>query len=186
MVSYSTGWSFLEPLIYKKEFKHLAEISKELHSPHATVRQYLNSFEKKGVVFKQIKGRMTMYKLQVLNPLIINYLSVIEKEKLTNLAEKDLVLKEIVHFLYANTSGKVIIFGSSVNNTTKADDIDVIIAGEIDSKVVKEFEKKFGVKFHIILLEDLTEVSETLKEEIINKHLIIQDCEEVIKWMLKN
>ena len=46
-----TIWSVLEPLAYLKDFKHLAEISRELKSPHATVRKYLNELEKKGKLF---------------------------------------------------------------------------------------------------------------------------------------
>jgi len=35
MVNKLTIWSFLEPLLYSQEFLHLAEISRELKSPHA-------------------------------------------------------------------------------------------------------------------------------------------------------
>ncbi|MBS3076142.1 helix-turn-helix transcriptional regulator [Candidatus Pacearchaeota archaeon] len=185
MVKNISKWSFLEPLLYQKESKHLAEISRELNKPHATVRKYLNEFEKQGLVTKQIKGRMTMYKLQLKNPSIIVYLTWIEKERLAKVIHKDLLMKEIVYFL-GEASGKILIFGSSVEGTKKANDIDVILEGKISSKSVKEFEKKFGVKFHIINLKSLSDISETLKEEIINKHLIVQNSEEIIKWMLKN
>jgi len=186
MVKKVTMWGFLEPLLYLKESIHLAEISRKLKSPHVTVRKHLNYFEKQGVVIKEIKGRLTNYKLNYSNNLLMDYLVLIEKNKLIRKCHSDLLMGEIVSFLHDNLGREILIFGSSVENLKNANDIDVLITGEKSKKNFKDFEKKFGVKFHIISPKKLEEVSDSLKEEIKKAHILIQNSEIIIKWMLKN
>ena len=185
MVNNITTLSVLEPLLFKQEWIHLAEISRELKMPHPTARIYLNDFEKEGVVIKQTKGKMTLYKLNYSNPLIIDYIILVEKNKLINKCSKEVLLKEIVSFLHA-LENPSIIFGSASINLKNANDIDLIILGDFDKPNFKEFEKKHSIKFHLINLKKLEEISLSLKEEIKKKHLIIQDSEKIIKWMLIN
>lgn len=185
MVNNITTLSVLEPLLFKQEWIHLAEISRELKMPHPTARIYLNDFEKEGVVIKQIKGRLTLYKLNYSNPLIIDYISLVEKNKLIKKCSKEILLKEIVSFLH-ESNNPTIIFGSASINLKNANDIDLVIIGEFEKSEFKEFEKKHNIKFHLINLKKLEEINPTLKEEIKKKHLIVQDSEKIIKWMLKN
>ncbi len=185
MVNNITTLSVLEPLLFKQEWTHLAEISRELKMPHPTARIYLNNFEKEGVVIKQSKGKMTLYKLNYDNPLIIDYLILIEKNRLIKKCSKEVLLKEIVSFLH-KLDNSIILFGSASIGLKNADDIDLIIVGEFDKSNFMELEKKFGIKFHLINLKKLEEINQSLKEEIKNKHLIIQDSEKIIRWMLKN
>ena len=185
MVKNITNMSVLEPLLFKQEWTHLAEISRELKMPHPTARIYLNDFEKEGVVIKQIKGRLTLYKLNYSNPLIIDYLILVEKYKLIKKCSKEILLKEIVSFLH-RLNNLTIIFGSASVNLKNANDLDLIIIDGFDKYNFKEFEKKHGVKFHLINLKKLEEITPSLKEEIKKKHLIVQDSEKIIKWMLKN
>jgi hypothetical protein len=185
MVNNITTLSVLEPLLFKEEWTHLAEISRELKMPHPTARIYLNDFEREGVVVKQTKGRLTLYKLNYFNPLIIDYLILVEKNKLIKKCSKEVLLKEIVSFLH-ESDNPMIIFGSASVNLKNANDIDLVIIGEFEKSKFKEFEKKHDVKFHLINLKKLEEISQSLKEEIKKKHLIVEDSERIIKWMLKN
>ncbi len=185
MVNNITTLSVLEPLLFKQEWIHLAEISREIKMPHPTARIYLNEYEKEGVVVKQSKGKMTLYKLNYSNPLITDYISLVEKIRLINKCAKEVLLKEIVSFLH-DLNNSAIIFGSASINLKNANDIDLIIIGDFDKHSFKEFEKKHGMKFHLINLKKLEEISLSLKEEIKKKHLIIQDSEKIIKWMLIN
>ena len=185
MVNNITVLSVLEPLLFKQEWTHLAEISRELKMPHPTARIYLNDFEKQGVVVKQTKGRLTLYKLNYSNPLIIDYILLVEKNRLINKTSKDVLLKEIVSFLH-DINNPAIIFGSASLNLKNANDIDLIMISNFDKNIFKEFEKKYNIKFHLINLNKLEEISPSLKQEIMKKHLIIQDSENIIKWMLIN
>ncbi len=185
MVNNITILSVLEPLLFKQEWTHLAEISREVKMPHPTARIYLNDFEKEGVVIKQSKGKMTLYQMNYDNPLIIDYLILVEKNKLIRKCSEEILLKEIVSFLH-DLNNSAIIFGSASINLKNANDIDLIIIGDFDKHSFKEFEKKHGIKFHLINLKKLEEISSSLKQEIKKKHLIIQDSEKIIKWMLIN
>ncbi len=185
MVKNITILSVLEPLLFKEEWIHLAEISRKLKMPHPTARIYLNNFEKEGVIIKQIKGRLTLYKLNYFNPLIIDYITLVEKNKLIKNCLNEIILKEITSFLNKLTN-TILIFGSASINIKKAKDIDLMIIGDFDKQKFKDFEKKYNLKFHLINLKKLDEINQSLKEEIKKKHLIIQNSEEIIKWMLKN
>jgi len=178
-------FSLLKPFLYEEEWKHLAEISRELKIPHPTMRIYLNNLEKKGILIKSKKGRLTLYKLNYNNPFISNYLVVCEKERLISACEGNLLLKEITSFLQSLNNKDILIFGSAAVNLKEANDIDLIISENIDKKGISDFESKFKIKFHIINFNNLKELSDVLKKEIIKKHLIIKNSEYFVKWMLE-
>ena len=185
MVNKITMISVLEPLLFNQEWMHLAEVSRSLKIPHPTARIYLKNLEKGGIVRKQSKGKMTLYKLNYNNPLIVDYIILAEKIRLINRCSKEVLLKEIVSFLH-ELNNTVIIFGSASVNLKDAEDVDLIIIGRIDKRSFMEFEKKHDIKFHIINLKRLEEVNSSLKEEVKKKHLILQDSEKIVKWMMIN
>ena len=187
MVEKVTIWSYLEPFLYSQEYLHLAEISKKLNKSHSVVRKYLNFLEKQGVLNKTIKGRLTLYKINSNHQNIIDYIILAEKEKIIKKCEKNLLLKEFVTFLNKNLNenNKALIFGSITRDIKKANDIDLLITGEIDLEdKEKEFERKFNIKVHLINVKDLKSITEHLKIEIMKKHLIVQGSEEIIKWLI--
>lgn len=174
----------LEPFLTRSEEPlHLADISRQLKEPHPTVRLHLNALEKKGILRKSYKGRLTLYSLNLDNPLLLEYLVVTEKNKLIRACEKHLVLKELTHFL-RNISGKeMIIFGSAAQNFIKANDIDLLVTGKTDEKKIQEFSERYNKQIHLINVKDLKKVTETLKKEIIKKHLVIKGSENVVWWL---
>jgi len=185
MVNKITTLSYLEPLLKTKEYLHLADISRQLKEPHVTVRKYLNFFEKKGLLIKQKKGRLTLYKINFENPNLIDYLIIAEKEKLIDKCEKDLKLKEIVLFLHSNLNKSVLIFGSAAEESKKSNDIDLLVIGKtkIENKI-KDIERRLNIKIHLINVDNFKEINESLKEEVRKKHLIVNNSEEIIKWMI--
>ncbi|HJX49894.1 MAG TPA: hypothetical protein VJ438_00355, partial [Candidatus Nanoarchaeia archaeon] len=125
-----------------------------------------------------------MYQLKS-SPILLDYLVLAEKEKLIAQCQKDLILKEIVGFLHEllNHENKALIFGSATINARKARDIDMLITGKFEESKIKELEKRINIEFHLINTKDLNFVTPTLKKEILNKHLIIQGSEEIVKWL---
>jgi len=185
MVNKITIWKVLEPLLYKQESMHLADISRALKSPHPTVRKYLNELERKGIVTRQIKGRLTLYKMNYSNPLTLDYFIAAEKDRLIEKGEKSLLMKEIISFFHENAQ-EALIFGSAVEDVKSANDIDVIVIGKIDNEKAKKFEKRLVIKLHMLNLASLGDVRPALKAEIIDKHLIIEGSEKIVRWMLKS
>lgn len=181
MVKKVSIWFTLEPLLYSEE-KHLAEISKQLKKPHTTVRKQLAVFETIGLVDKRKKGRQTFYKIKQ-TPLLLDYLTIIEKERLLTRCKEELVLKEIVGYIH-KFNNSALIFGSAVNSVRNARDIDILVIGKFNKKDIQILEKKLNVKFHLINVKNLKEINKTLKEEIKKNHLIIQGSEVFIRWLI--
>ena len=184
MVKNTTNWLFLEPLLYN-DFMYLTEIARKLKKNHSSIRKHLSDFEKKGILNKIIKGRLTMYKINKSFPLIVDYLVIVEKEKLIAKCKSDLLVNEIVSYLHNNLKedNKALIFGSMVESK-KANDADLLITGEIDEKEIEDFGKKFNIKIHLINTPNLSSLKESLRKEIIKKHLIIKGSEDIIKWLI--
>ena len=186
MVNKLTIWAYLEPFLNNRDFIHLSELSRRVGKNHTVVRLYMAELERKGILEKKLVGRLTMYKLKPL-AILIDYLCLAEKEKLIAKCQRDLILKEIVGFLHENLneSNKCLIFGSATIDSRKAGDIDLLLIGKIDFEFkIKELEKKLDIKIHLINPKDLSSVTLTLKKEIFAKHLIIQGCEEITKWLI--
>jgi hypothetical protein len=173
---------FLERL---HEPMHLEEISRQLGSPHATVRLWLNRLVEKGVLRRSNRGRLTEYSLNRDSPIILHYLVVAEKLRLINACERDLVLKEFVHRMEAEP-GILLIFGSAAVNSGDANDYDILMIGKHDTHGMTEQAKRLDKEAHIISVARLDKISKTLKHEIMKKHLIVNGSEEVLIWLLSN
>lgn len=186
MVKKLTIIKALEPFLVKpKEALHLADISRSLKEPHPTVRQWLNALEKKGMLKKSFKGRLTLYSLNFDSPLLMDYLVIAEKSKLVEKCEHSLVLKEVSSFISLDLSenSKALIFGSAAESFNSAGDIDLLITGNADLKELKKLSEKLGKELHIIPVQSLSKVSSALKTEIIKKHLIIKGSEDIARWL---
>lgn len=182
MVNKLTILNVLDPFLVKPNEKlHLAEISRSIKEPHPTVRLWLNLLEKKGVLKKEFKGRLTLYSLNKEDYNVLSYLVIAEKNKLINKSEKNLILKEVLDYCF-DINGLVLIFGSAAEDFNKAEDIDLLVVGKAGR--INELEKKIGKEIHLINVNSLSKVSKSLKEEIIKKHLIIKGSEEIIRWMV--
>lgn len=166
---------------------HLAEISREIRQPHPTVRQHLNDLEKRGVLKKSIKGRLTIYSLNWDNPLTVHYLSICEKNRMIAMSENRLILKELILFLNSNLSegNAAVIFGSAVQDIKRANDIDLLVTGKSEiQKEIDIFAEKINRKIHLLNVPSFESVSPALKNEILKKHLIVQGTDVVLKWLI--
>jgi len=183
MVDKVTKWLYLEPLLFCDDWVHLSEISKRLGKNHSVVRQYLGEFEKQGFVKKLQRGRMSMYRINLDSPFIVDVFVLVEKERLLSRG-KDLIVKEVVGFLHGNfEKSDVIIFGSFVDNPRKANDVDILVVG--NSKVkFNGLGKNINKKVHLVSVKDLGKISDVLREEIRKGHLIVQGSEKVVRWLI--
>ena len=166
-----------------KEELHLADISRESGIPHPTARLWLNTLEKKGVLRKRTKGRLTLYSINLSNPNIIDYLSIVEKDKLIKECENSLILKEIKDF-FNDHDCHAIIFGSSAVDITKANDIDILIVGSIEEKRLKVLSQKLNKVFHVIKVSNLKKISKSFKNEVLKKHIFLTISDNLMGWLI--
>lgn len=177
----------LEPFLSRpKQQLHLADISRIIREPHPTVRQWLNSLYREGILLREYKGRLTLYALNLINYNILSYLVIAEKNRLISKCGISLSLKELANSLAENLdeSSMCLIFGSASEDFEKAGDIDLLIIGKTDQNKLRNACSRLNKELHIINVAKLSAVSKALKEEIIKKHLIIQGSEPIIRWLV--
>lgn len=186
MVMKLTITKVLEPFLSQpKERLHLAAISHEVGMPHPTARQWLKTFEKRGVLIKEKKGRLSFYYLNYGHPNLIDYLTLAEKGRLIDRCEQDLLLKEITAYFHEHNQAKLsaVIFGSSVKKNSQAKDIDILVVGKLPHRNITALAEKLNKDLHVIPVTALHKVSDTLKNEIIKKHLILSSTEDFVRWL---
>jgi predicted nucleotidyltransferase len=115
----------------------------------------------------------------------MDYLVIAEKKKLIRKCEESLILKELANYLQQSLpeNTKAIIFGSAAENPAKAEDIDLLITGECDESEIRKLSKKVGKEIHLVNVRSLQQVTITLKQEIIMKHLLLKGTEDILRWM---
>lgn len=186
METKQTKWFFLIPFLNKEFPVYLSEISRELKKSHTLVRRYLLNFEKEGILNKKTRGRQTDYSINKDNPLILDTLVLAEKENLIFYSNKSTLIKETIEKVHEATDATCLLFGSFVTDPKNSNDIDLLFVGNLTKKEVRELknlEKFLNKKFHLIKVSSLKEVNETLKKEILKKHLIINNSEKILKWL---
>ncbi len=183
MVQKFTKWFILEPLIYEDRL-HLREISRRVGVPHPTLNRYLYKLIREGIVRKEKVGNQTYYRLNKQHPLLIDVVSIVEKERVLFLAKDNLLLREIIYHLHNLNAEVIIIFGSSVDNIYDAEDVDVLVVKGFNNKITERLERKLRIKLHVVKVSNLYEINDTLKKEIIKRHLLVEGVEKCVKWML--
>lgn len=168
-----------------KETLHLSFIAKEIGEPHPSVRLWLANLEALGLLRKSSKGRLTLFALNYEQELLLEYLVLTEKIQLIRRAEQELLLKEIILFIHTSLSenSNAVLFGSAVVSIKNASDIDILVTGKYNQKAFSVFSKKINKQIHIINLRSLANVSLSLKNEIIKKHLILKGSEDILRWL---
>jgi len=172
----------LLPFLKTREKLHLLDISRKLKQNHTTVRKYLNYFEEKGILKKGYQGKLTLYWLNKDADRLIDILTIAEKENLLLKTQENLKLNELVNKLQKLTEKTVLIFGSSVENFLNANDIDILTTD--NSLDLSNIEKNLNIKIHLLKINSLKSIKESLRVEIIKKHLIINNTENIVKWLL--
>ncbi|MEM2139042.1 MAG: hypothetical protein QXM96_02730 [Candidatus Woesearchaeota archaeon] len=186
MVKKLTIYSALWPFLHKpKEKIHLNELARELSMNHTSLRLRLNELEKKAILKKETRGKLSLYYLNFNNPVLFYYLVNSENEKLIYFSEKWLRLKELISFFNEqNETNLVLIFGSASKDFDQAEDIDILYIGNIDKNNLDLIKKRYNLELHLIQVKNLEDISITLKEEIIKKHLIIKGADLFLRWFL--
>ena len=163
---------------------YLRELASLLKKPHQTIKPYVETLVKEGVLIKNKRKNIIEYNLNFKNEKIYDYLIIAEKERLMERLKQDTLLKILFNklsvFFKKNT---FIIFGSAVDNIRKAKDIDLLTVGRKNiSKEIEDFEKIYNKKIHNIQITNIETLSLTLIKEIYKRHLIFNNTEQIIRF----
>lgn len=140
----------------------LREISRRINLAHKSVLIYLNNLVKSGLVKVNTKTLYKSYNANTENPMFQRYKRAINQIQIYE--------SGIVDYLYEKLMpNTLVLFGSFAKGTDgKTSDIDIFIEAKEEKIGVTEFEKALGRKIHLIFEEDIKNLSNELKNNIIN------------------
>jgi len=168
---------------YGKKY-YLRELSSLFKKSHQSIKPYLESLVKEGVLTKNERKNITEYGLNFKDRKVYDYLIIAEKEKLMERLEEDVYLRVLFEklstFFRKNT---FVIFGSSVDKVREESDIDLLAVGKQNlSKTLEDFEQIYNKKVHKVQITNLEKLTLTLIKEIYKKHIIFNDTEQVVRF----
>ncbi|MEK6933632.1 MAG: nucleotidyltransferase domain-containing protein [Nanoarchaeota archaeon] len=140
----------------------LREISRFAKISPPSIMIYLKEFERDGLIKKQTKRNIPFYSAMRDDPNFVIY------KKISILFE--LNIKGLIDYLWDNLSPKaIVLYGSFAKGESIEDsDIDLFILGKKRDLEVTEFEKKLNKKIHLLFKESLKDMSNELKNNILN------------------
>ena len=163
---------------------YLRELASLLDKSHQTIKPYVESLAKDGILTKNERKNVIEYGLNFKDERVYDYLVISEKERLMERLGTDAYLKALFEklslFFGKNT---FVIFGSAVDRIKKGSDIDLLVIGRQDvSRALTEFEDIYNREIHKVQVARLGELSKTLVREVYKKHLVINSTEQVVRF----
>ncbi|MFH1073264.1 MAG: helix-turn-helix domain-containing protein [Nanoarchaeota archaeon] len=176
--------TILRPFLTRpEESLHLAELSRLTKIPHPTARLHLAALERKGIVQKSHKGRLTLYALSKTNPLLADYLTLAEKRVFIEKCEANPVFCQMISELKSIFSGTcLIVFGSASQSFKKSSDIDLLVIGKMNTDNARKIGERYNKPAHLVIAK-LEDITVGMKLEILRKHLIVEATSDVLRWL---
>ncbi len=167
---------------YDKKY-YLRELSSLLKKPHQTIKPYVESLVKDGILIKNKRKKIVEYNLNFKDNRVYDYLIISEKEKLIDRLREDALLRVLFEKLSPLfNKATIVIFGSTAVRTSKDSDIDLLVIGKQNmSKIIEDFESVYNKKIHKIQIGDVKNLTLTFIKEVYKKHLIFNNTELVVR-----
>ncbi|MBU4456327.1 MAG: hypothetical protein KKA65_02400, partial [Nanoarchaeota archaeon] len=141
----------------------------------------------KQILIKIERKNLIEYKLNIKDSRVTNYLVIAEKERLIERIEKD----ALFHMLFEDFAPELknntfVIFGSGAHEFKKGSDIDILIIGKKKiPKIIEKFEIVSNKELHVVQIPNLKSLTHSLAIEILRKHLILNNTEQIILFFLE-
>jgi len=169
---------------------YIREVGKLLRISPRTAQLILEDLENKGVIESKKRGKIKSYRIKK-SELSRRYLIFTEQYKSIAFMEKNLLVKETIEKVSPFIKGIGIIFGSYAKGTeTKESDLDVFVAGNYETREVKEVSRNLGlevsVKCYPLKIFEKNINQDILLKEILKNHVVFVKAEEFIQKALKN
>ncbi len=170
-----------------RKIASLSEFEKHFKTPHQTIKSHLKDLVKGKILLEEKRARFRFYKLNLQNPLVIDYLSLCEKERTFSFLNKNTLFSRLHSTIAPHLKeSNVLLFGSAAASKEYAD-IDLLIISKNNNIIgeLKKFEKTYSVKMHIMQTSE-QDLTETLRTEIKKKHIIFSNHDYFVKVIYKN
>ena len=165
----------------------LSELEKHFKTPHQTIKSRLKDLVKCKILLEEKRARFRLYKLNLQNPLIADYLSLCEKERTFAFLNKNALFRRLHSTIAPHLKESSILLFGSAAVSKEYKDIDLLILSKDNELIeeLKKFEKTYSVKLHIIKTSE-SDLTETLIAEIKKKHIILSNHDYFVKVIYKN
>ena len=165
----------------------LSELEKHFKTPHQTIKSRLKDLVKCKILLEEKRARFRLYKLNLQNPLIADYLSLCEKERTFAFLNKNALFSRLHSTIAPHLKESSILLFGSAAVSKEYKDIDLLILSKDNELIeeLKKFEKTYSVKLHIIKTSE-SDLTETLIAEIKKKHIILSNHDYFVKVIYKN
>ena len=139
-----------------RELSRLSEISPP------SVMHYLMEFEKRGLIRSYKKRDIPFYKAEIDNGQFREYRKIAILFEINN--------SDLTDFLWDRLSPEaIVLYGSyAKGEATEDSDLDLFVIGKEKELNLDKFEKKIGIKIHLLFERDVKRISNELKNNLIN------------------
>ncbi len=163
----------------------LSEFEIYFRKPHQTIKLHLEELVKNKILLFTKKARFSFYNLNIKNPLLKDYLSICEKERLFKFIEKNTLFRRL-HYATSGQIDKILVFGSSAKGEDFSD-IDLLIISENREirKIIDEFMNTYTIKIHIVQTDE-NHLTASFITEIKKKHIIFSGHDYFIRRLYKH
>jgi predicted nucleotidyltransferase len=169
----------LNKSISLREFEH------HFKKPHQTMKAHLKEFVDSKILLLEKKARFVFYSLNLKNPLLKQYLSMCEKERLFAFLEKNSLFRRLYDHLsiYNDT---LMIFGSAVHKKDFSD-IDLLIVSDNKKirKTIQDFINTYNIKIHVIQTNEKS-LTNSFITELKKNHIILNNHDYFIGRLYQN
>lgn len=189
MLLNNTELAVLEPFVLNYRARLTgSSIAKSRKLNQKTVSNYLKRLERQNFLKSITEGKNKMYFLNLSDQqLIINFISATENARAIHFYQKHPLIKEIITKILPHISGIALIFGSyAKGNEKEGSDLDIFIAGSADEaqidKIADMYHLEINIKKYTLPeFKKALKENDTLAEEIIKGHIIIQNAQDFVQ-----
>ncbi|MEA3378984.1 MAG: nucleotidyltransferase domain-containing protein [Nanoarchaeota archaeon] len=173
---------------YEAEFTASC-LSKKNELNQKSVSNLLNFLRKKKLLKNRLEGRNKLFSLNLDNPNIIHFISIMEHYRTSEFYNKNPLIREISEKIKLISKGIVIIFGSYAKKRHKIDsDLDIFIAGQYNENKLEDIEEIYKIDINIKhyplnIFKKALKKNDPLIEEIIKGHIILKGIQEFVNCL---
>ncbi len=147
----------------------------------------LIELERMGILKSRLSKNRRYYSLNLVNPMIKDYIILFELYRKIEFLEKN---KKLIDFSEAVRGDIVCVFGSYAKGTHKKhSDLDLLVVGDVDSRGVRKIGRRYGYDVQVFALSS-EDFGESLRKgspliaEILEEHVLLKGHDKFIGGVL--
>lgn len=166
------------------------DLERKSNYSQRTIVNKLNFLSEQQILIYKKEGQLKKYSLNFKNPLIINFLQIAQEIKTLEFLKKNFEISDFFNKIKIIINNPILVFGSySRGEEGKDSDLDILIIGKYDEKLIEQEKKRYPFKIHIINFtkkefEKGIKNKENFHMELLKNNMLIQDNNYFIKFFL--